>query len=67
MIMARYELCSSSVSFLSVAPRGNVQRLTARKVDPEVAARAARMEAAHLVSYLLRSFWVILTLNLEWE
>ncbi|KAF9459654.1 hypothetical protein BDZ94DRAFT_1267706 [Collybia nuda] len=35
-------------SYNNVAPRTNVSRLTTKKVDPEITARVARMEAAHM-------------------
>ena len=47
----------------SVKPRGNVARLTEKNVPPQIAARAARMEGAHLVRMDLEQ---VLRLTTDW-
>jgi len=49
-------------AFNNVTPRANVARLAEKKVDPKIAARAARMEGAHLNGNETFPLWAVAVL-----
>ncbi|KAF5379150.1 hypothetical protein D9615_006062 [Tricholomella constricta] len=52
-------LILKSIGFNNVAPRGNMARLAEKKVSPEIAAKAARLEAAHLNGTETFPLWAV--------
>ncbi|KAG6908051.1 hypothetical protein DXG01_006357 [Tephrocybe rancida] len=57
--MVKTSIIRTSIGLNNVAPRGNIERLSQKKVDTKLAARAARWEAAHMNGNEIFPLWAI--------
>ncbi|KAF8069083.1 hypothetical protein FPV67DRAFT_1669114 [Lyophyllum atratum] len=61
-VALKSSLIRRTAGFDNVEPRANVARLAQKKVSPEIAGRAARLEAAHMNGNEIYPLWGIAVL-----